>query len=405
MKLSSGMRYKMMRLVKIRPHTIRFTVVRIFVLATIITATIAISLQYHFSQSMATESASQLFSLTSYNTQQRLHAMDKKAESTTRMFAKFGNLVNGNKINETALPVFAEMLKNNINFYAVYIGFGNGDFYEVINLNASPIIRSQLGATADNRWVIATINGKGEDRKRRFSYLNDKLEVQSIKEDRSSYYANSRLWYQNAEVERVSKTAPYMFQHLQAPGQTYSAKIPDTNAVLAIDIALSSFESFLTKEGLGDDGIANKKIFLYQDTGKIIASNQYSQGNNKTDQSLVNKLNNLTLSTEQKALIARTPVLKVSNDADWAPIDFSISGQPMGYSIDVLTLVSQMTGLTFEYTNGFTWQELIESFDNRSIDILQPLLKTEFNLKKGLFSDAFIELPFAIVTQANNANQ
>ena len=404
MKLLSAIRDKAMRVLKIKQHTIRFTVVSIFVLATIVTATIAISLQYHFSQSMATESASQLFSLTSHNTQQQLHSIDEKAQSTTRMFAKLADLVDGNTVNKSALPVFAEMLKNNSNFYAVYIGFGNGDFYEVINLNASPIIRSQLDATPESRWAIVTINGQNEKRIRRFSYLNNKLEILSIREDQSSYDASSRLWYQNAQADTVSKTAPYMFQHLQAPGQTYSAKIPKTNAVLAIDIALSSFESYLTKEGLGDDGIEDKKIFLYQGTGEIIASNQHSQKAKQVNQNLLNTVTKIPLTVAQKALIARTPALKVSNETDWAPIDFSISGQPKGYSIDILSIISQMTGLNFEYTNGFTWQELIESFDNNNIDLLQPLLKTENNLKKGLFSDAFVDLPFAIITQANNAN-
>jgi HD-GYP domain-containing protein (c-di-GMP phosphodiesterase class II)/ABC-type amino acid transport substrate-binding protein len=404
MTLFSRELLKKLKLSKAKQHTIRFTVVSIFILATIVTATVAISLQYHFSKSMATDSASHLFSLTSQNTRQQLHSIDKRAENVTRMFASFADLVDGNTINESALPLFSEMLTSNPNFYAIYIGFANGDFYELINLNASPAIRSQLSALPQDRWVIVSISGDKANRLRKFSYLNPILEVRAEKEERSNYDASSRLWYKDAKEGSVSKTEPYMFQHLQAPGQTYSAKIPNSSAVLAIDIALSSFESYLTEESLGTHGIADKQIYLFQKSGEIIASNQASSEADKEVNGINDKLEKIALSPSQLSLIKKTPTLKVSNETDWAPVDFSISGEPQGYSIDMLNMVSEMTGLNFMYTNGFTWQELLDSFDNGSIDLLQPLFKTQGNLSKGLFSDPIMELPFAIITQKGNTN-
>jgi HD-GYP domain-containing protein (c-di-GMP phosphodiesterase class II)/ABC-type amino acid transport substrate-binding protein len=382
-------------------HTIRFTVVSIFILATVITASIAISLQYHFSQTMATESASQLFSLTSQKTQEHVLTIDKEAENITRMFSQFGDLVDGNKINDSAIPVFSEMLKNNNEFYAVYIGFANGDFFEVINLETSPTIRSQIKAAYNDRWVTITITGTKDNRKRVFHYLDENLKVRVSREESSDYYASVRPWYTNAGLNDVYKTSPYMFQHLQAPGQTYSAKIPNTGAVLAVDIALSSFDEYLNKQGLDENGQSNKEIYLFQKSGEIISSNNKVIHKNNNSSSV--PVDKLTLSKKQQQLIANTPTLKVSNENDWAPIDFSISGQPKGYSIDILSLIAQMTGLTFEYTNGFTWSELVSGYENNSIDILQPVFNTEKNNQRGLLSTSFLDLPFTIITQSNIA--
>ncbi|WP_019027491.1 HD domain-containing phosphohydrolase [Colwellia piezophila] len=381
---------------KLSQKTIRFTVVSIFILATVITATIAISLQYHFSKNMATEAASQLFSLSSQKTQEHLQALDQRAKNITGMFAKFADLVEDNEVNDTVGPVFAEMLKNNSDFYAVYIGFGNGDFYELINLDASPEIRAQIDASFTDRWVTVAISGKNANRKRVFSYLNDDLTIRLSREENSNYNASVRPWYVNAKLGEVYKTKPYMFQHLQAPGQTYSAKIPNSDAVLAVDIALSSIDQYLTKQGLANDGHIDKEIYLFQKSGEIISTNQAKSTSNNAI-----KVDKLALNDAQRQLIENTGILKVSNETDWAPIDFSISGQPKGYSIEVLALISKMTGLTFEYTNGFTWPELVSGFENGNIDMLQPVFKTDDNDKRGIFSKSFVDLPFAIITQPN----
>ncbi len=378
-------------------HTIRFTVVSIFILATIITASIAISLQYHFSQTMATESASQLFSLTSQKTQEHVLAIDKRAENVTRLFAQFADLVDGDDVSDSAIDVFTEMLKNSNGFYAIYIGFSNGDFFEVINLDASPVIRSQIKASYKDRWVIISIKGEKEHRKRTFSYIDSALKVRVTREEPSDYNASVRPWFTNAKHNSVYKTSPYMFQHLQAPGQTYSTKISGTSAVLAIDIALSSFDEYLTEQGLDENGKSNKEMYLFQSSGELISSNQKT-----TEKAIYGQVDKLKLSDKQKQLIAKTSTLKVSNETDWAPIDFSISGQPKGYSIDVLLLITQMTGLTFEYTNGFTWSELVTAFENNDLNILQPVFNTETNNQRGILSDSFLNLPFTIITQPNS---
>lgn len=59
-------------------------------------------------------------------------------------------------------------------------------------------------------------------------------------------------------------------------------------------------------------------------------------------------------------------MIKVSNETDWAPIDFAKSGEPQGYSIDMLNIISDMTGIRFDYLNGFTWSELVEHFKQKN---------------------------------------
>ncbi|WP_315979984.1 transporter substrate-binding domain-containing protein [Aliamphritea spongicola] len=63
----------------------------------------------------------------------------------------------------------------------------------------------------------------------------------------------------------------------------------------------------------------------------------------------------------------------MSNQTNWPPLDYSVAGEPKGYAIDLLTLVSEMTGLKFEFINGFSLNELQSKFHDGDIDILHSV--------------------------------
>ncbi|MCK8045902.1 transporter substrate-binding domain-containing protein [Shewanella sp. 1CM18E] len=374
--------------------TIRVTVVGIFILATVLTAAIAIGLQYYFSKAMATDSAVNLYNLTAKNTSRYLTQVDSQAINTVQLLSSFDALQVNDGVNLETRRVFAEIMRTNPLFYALYIGMPNGDFYELINLDAHPIIREQLNASHLDRWVIIAINGQGELRQRKQSYFDDEFTLRVSQIESSEYDARVRPWFINANGATVSKTEPYLFQHLQSPGQTYSIKLPETGAVLALDIALSSLSDYLVMQGEDDNTASEKKIYLYKQSGELIASNQVKQIGIKIPESQP-----LRLTEKQRNLIAKTEPLKVSNETDWAPIDFAISGMPQGYSVDLLNLVADMTGLQLRYINGFSWSELTDKFKKQELAMLHSVIKTDETRLMGEFSEPFLELPYALVTQ------
>ena len=73
----------------------------------------------------------------------------------------------------------------------------------------------------------------------------------------------------------------------------------------------------------------------------------------------------VTLTDEERDWIAKHPVLQVGNELDWPPFDFAENGEPKGYSIDLINLIGEKTGLKFEFVNGYTWPELLEKFKAR----------------------------------------
>ena len=122
--------------------SIRLTVVAVFVLATSLTALIAISLQYYFSEKMAIEASVKNFNLATGSVVDYLARVNEKSENTLSVMVQNSSLISANSEDKSELRnVMSEIMQLNPLFYALYVGYENGDFYELINLESSEIVR------------------------------------------------------------------------------------------------------------------------------------------------------------------------------------------------------------------------------------------------------------------------
>lgn len=61
------------------------------------------------------------------------------------------------------------------------------------------------------------------------------------------------------------------------------------------------------------------------------------------------------LTQAERDWIAAHPVIRVTSDAQLAPLEYLRDGQLSGLSAEYLTLISQRTGLHFEFTPARSW--------------------------------------------------
>lgn len=106
---------------------------------------------------------------------------------------------------------------------------------------------------------------------------------------------------------------------------------------------------------------------------KLLPNNSIILNNKEIKRLSENKMSTIELTKKEKEFLKRKPVIKVSNELDWAPFDFAINGRPQGFSIDILKNISSKTGLNFEFVNGHTWEELFTMYKNKKIDLIQPI--------------------------------
>ncbi|WP_245551628.1 HD domain-containing phosphohydrolase [Gilvimarinus chinensis] len=163
--------------------------------------------------------------------------------------------------------------------------------------------------------------------------------------------------------------------------------------MLGIDVTLQSFSTYLKENSLGK----GSEVFVYDNQGTVIASNQladyYREDLNITP---------LPLTNDEREYIRSLGALKVSNETDWPPIDFSVAGEPKGYAVDIIRLMAKSLDLPIQFINGYSWPELMGKFKEGEIDLIQPLQGSESNRQLGPRSKALLKIPYSAVSHVEN---
>ena len=169
--------------------TIQLTVVTVFIIATTLTAALAIGLQYYFGHSMARQAATNLYSTASSSITAELSSIARVNANVIDLLADNGAL--GNAVTERAhLQVFTKVLQKNPLYYGIYLGSGDGSFFEVINLETSDTARQSLRALPSDRWLIITLRDGEQGRERYYQYLDEKLETRLSRSEPTDYIIN-----------------------------------------------------------------------------------------------------------------------------------------------------------------------------------------------------------------------
>lgn len=106
----------------------------------------------------------------------------------------------------------------------------------------------------------------------------------------------------------------------------------------------------------------------------------------------------LKLTPEELAWIKEHPSISVANEPDWPPFDFTKEGKPAGLGIDYMNLVASKVGLHVTYVQA-PWEELLERFKLRNIDVLHSMYKTPEREAYTLFTEPFYTSYNAMATR------
>lgn len=159
------------------------------------------------------------------------------------------------------------------------------------------------------------------------------------------------------------------------------------------NIELKNYIDFKNNEKLSTYmhiGVRNDKPLLHSIINK--ASNSITDQEKKllvdrwTSSIVVKKIN---LTEKEKQYLINNPVIRVSNEMDYAPFDFMNGKEPQGYSIDLIKILAERAGLEVEFVNGYSWAKLEKMLFDGELDLLHTISKTRAREQKGLYSEPF----------------
>ena len=116
------------------------------------------------------------------------------------------------------------------------------------------------------------------------------------------------------------------------------------------------------------------------------------------------KLPIINFTEEEKAFLRKKPIIKVHNELNWPPYNYSINNKAEGFSIDYMNLLASKIGLEVQYISGFSWNEYIEKLQKNEIDIMLNISKTPSREEKFQFTSAYTKNIDAIFVKKDNNN-
>lgn len=367
---------------KIPNISIRVNVLTVILAVSGIVAVALLASQYHFSQKLAIESTQKTFELISKNLSEYVRTGDANTRKLLATKYQDSELLERITFNpkHPALEELIEILQTKSSRYAIYFAQENGHFYEVVNMQSDKSLFQIYEAPVQTAWTVLTII----DNQQQLAFLDKNLELISKKMESKQYDPRNRPWYKEAiSSNGVIRTNPYLFSHLKQAGITYATQLEKKGTVLALDYTMTQLNKFLALQKIDDKA----EVFIVSPNGKKLASSSFVREKQSTTVSLQAEQDLIMFSEKEKAYIKNRAPLVVSNENDWPPFDFEEAGEPKGYSIDLLQLLSKKTGLEIQFLNGHQWSHIIQMFHDREMDIVHSLYKTEKREESGLFSE------------------
>lgn len=254
--------------------SIRITSIGIFIFISLVTALVAIGLQYEFSKSMTHSYTLQLYNYAANDVSEHLNRENDKTVIDSALLANFNDLVIGEDLHPDAFQLFANAMTRNDVYNSIYVGFPNGDLTQLVSINKTLNNRDKLKANVTDRWVLVTISNETGTRQRKYQYLDKDFNLRNTRYEKTNYDATQRPWYQEASFLKVNKSDAYLYAQSRTLGQTYSVKIPNSDMVLGLDVTLNSLSEILKSRSTNKDGMVFKEAYIFQENGDVLASNK-----------------------------------------------------------------------------------------------------------------------------------
>jgi PAS domain S-box-containing protein len=106
----------------------------------------------------------------------------------------------------------------------------------------------------------------------------------------------------------------------------------------------------------------------------------------------------INFSKEEKEYIKNAQTIKVGSIDSYVPFSFLTGNTKVGFTQDLLEIISQKSGLQFEKVGG-TWPEIYGKFQSAQIDIISEISFKEERVSFTHYTKPYYEIPIGVFTK------
>lgn len=108
----------------------------------------------------------------------------------------------------------------------------------------------------------------------------------------------------------------------------------------------------------------------------------------------------VTFTKEEQHFIKNNPVVTIGSMDTYIPFSFIRNGKKVGFTQDLLDIIAQKSGLTFEVVGG-SWPKIYDLFYNAKIDMISEFSLREERRPFTLYTPAYYEIPIGVFTRTD----
>ena len=237
-----------------RYYSLNIHIATVFLLIAFSLSGLLIFYSYQKGSELAIHAANQLFKQLIGKVTERINRMYDPVISMVKLTVSLHETSQPIREDRTH-PLFHFMttaLDHHPSLYALYLGFENGDFFEVARLNDKPEMKKTLYAPEDTYYGVMTVmQDSSGARSQVWSFLDrNRTKLGENRSKNVDYDPRTRPWYHlGMENASVMRTKPYVFAKLGQPGVTFSHRFEGTrHGVFGVDISLATLSKFLAEQ-------------------------------------------------------------------------------------------------------------------------------------------------------------
>ncbi len=277
-----------------RSYPLRFHIATLFLVLMLLACGSISLLFYVKSTDMVTREMSKMVDRIVSETSREIERLFGPPETLAALFSKS---VLAKADNHDArlrgLPVLRESLMAVDDIASIYIGYQDGDFFQLRRLRDDRD-RQVLEAPERARWAVQSIDFQQDKpvSKLILFYTHD-LQLLDTREWDTTYDPRQRSWYEQAmESETTVRGNPYVFFTDRKLGMTFARSLRESGAVAGVDIRLETLSEMVQQFKITPNTEVilfgeNRWLIAHEDTERLIieASDGTSQiGRRRLDQ-------------------------------------------------------------------------------------------------------------------------
>lgn len=98
----------------------------------------------------------------------------------------------------------------------------------------------------------------------------------------------------------------------------------------------------------------------------------------------------VNLTNKEKAFIRNFGEVRVHNENNWPPFNFSEKGVPKGFSVDYMKLIASKTGLKLKFVNTGSWDKALNRIKKGELDVILNIAKLKEREAYLRFTDPYM---------------